>query len=149
MRSLPYFILAYVALGLQIGLGELSWMRGAGPNLPLLAVIFIAVNASREAALLGAFGIGVMQDMTTLQPLGLYALAYALVAMFVVSTQELVYREHPLTHFSLGLVGGLLTAAVVLIHGWIRPIAPATLSGFPPARIAASGLMSSAIYTAI
>src|SRR3954470_6905019 len=121
MRSLPYFILAYVALGLQIGLGELPFMRAGGPKLPLLAVIFIAVNASREAALLGSFGIGIMQDMTTLSPLGLYALAYALVAMFVVSTQELVYREHPLTHFSLALVGGFLTAAVVLLQGWIHP----------------------------
>src|SRR5436190_23507828 len=100
MRALPYFILAYLSLGLQIGLGQLSFMRG-GPNLPLLAVIFIAVNASREAALLGAFGIGIMQDMTTLSPLGLYALAYALVGMFIVSTQEVVYREHPLTQLAL------------------------------------------------
>ena len=149
MRSISYFILAYIALGLQIGLGEVSWMRGAGPNLPLLAVIFIAVNASREAALLGAFGIGVMQDMTTLHPLGLYALAYSVVAMFVVSTQELVYREHPLTHFSLALVSGLLTAAVVLIHGWIRPIAPAIPGVLPAARMPAGALFSSAIYTAI
>ena len=30
--------------------------------------------------------------------------------MFIVSTHNVVYREHPLTHATLGLVGGLLTA---------------------------------------
>ena len=148
MRWIPYFILAYVSLGLQIGLGELPFMRAGGPKLPLLAVIFIAVNASREAALLGSFGIGIMQDITTLSPLGLYALAYALVAMFVVSTQELVYREHPLTHFSLALLGGLLTAAVVLLQGWIRPIEPAMPGIAPAARVSVASLFSMAIYTA-
>src|SRR4051794_16421201 len=120
MRWPIYLILVYIAIGLQVGAG--AFMRfGAGmPNLVLLAVIFIAINAPRDAALLGAFGIGVMQDLVSLQPLGLHALAYSLVAMFVVSTQELVYRGHPATNFSLGLIGGLLAGAVELIHGWIR-----------------------------
>jgi hypothetical protein len=44
--------------------------------------------------------------------------------MFTVSTQELVYRAHPVTHFSLGFVGSLLAGGVVLIHGWIRGPSP-------------------------
>jgi rod shape-determining protein MreD len=125
MRWPVYFILAYVATGLQIGLGEFMRVGAARPDLVLLAVIFIAIHAPRDAALLGCFGIGMMKDMTTLSPLGLYALAYSLAAMFTVSTQELVYRAHPVTHFSLAFVGSLLAGAVVLIHGWIRgPSAP-------------------------
>src|SRR3954463_1427148 len=116
MRWAAYFILAYVAIGLQIGLGEYLRVGGALPNLVLLAVIFIAVNAPRDAALLGAFGIGVVQDLVSLSPLGVDALAYSLGAMFTISTQELVYRAIPVTHFSLALVGGLLSAAVIAIH---------------------------------
>src|SRR5947208_13176030 len=104
MRWPAYFILAYLAIGLQIGLGEYVRVGGAMPNLVLLAVIFIALNAPRDAALLGCFGIGMIEDLVGLHPLGLYALAYSLVGMFVVSTQELVYREHPVTHFTLGFV---------------------------------------------
>jgi rod shape-determining protein MreD len=138
MRWPAYFILAYVAIGLQIGLGEYLRVGGALPNLILLAVIFIAVNAPRDAALLGCFGIGAIQDLVGLHPLGLYALAYALVAMFVVSTQELVYRAHPITHFTLAFVGGILVAAVVCIHGWLQG-----------PREAVGSLLATALYTAI
>jgi rod shape-determining protein MreD len=137
MRWLTYFILAYLAIGLQLGAGDLLTVAGAKPNLVLLAVIFIAINAPREPALLGCVGIGLMQDLVTLQPLGLYAVAYAMVGMFVVSTQEIVYREHPLTHFSLGFVGSLLVAAVVLMLGLVRP-----------PRAAPGALFATAIYTA-
>src|SRR3954471_22508092 len=123
MRWPVYLILAYVAIGIQVGAGEFMRFGGAGgarPDLVLLAVIFVSINAPRDAALLGAFGIGIVQDLVTLGPLGVYALAYSLVGMFTVSTQELVYRAHPVTHISLGLIGGLLSGAVVVIHGWIK-----------------------------
>src|SRR5205814_5326341 len=134
-----YFILVYFAIGIQVGAGEFLRVGNARPDLVMLAVIFIAVHAPRDAALLGAFGIGLVQDLVSLSPLGLYALAYSLVGMFTVSTQELVYRAHPLTHFSLALVGGLLAAAVIAIHGWIK--GPPGLSGMD--------LFSSAFYTAL
>ena len=138
MRWPAYFILVYFAIGLQVGAGEFLRVGNARPDLVMLAVIFIAIHAPRDAALLGAFGIGLVQDLVSLSPLGLYALAYSLVGMFTVSTQELVYRSHPLTNFSLGLVGGLLSAAVVAIHGWIKG----------PAGVSVMDLFTSALYTA-
>jgi rod shape-determining protein MreD len=138
MRWPAYLILVYFAIGTQIGMAEFLRVGGAKPDLVLLAVIFITVNAPRDAALLGAFLIGIVQDMVTLSPLGLYAFSYALVGMFVVSTQELVYRAHPLTHFSLALVGGLLTGAILFIHGLVH--GPS---------LSAGELFSSALYTAI
>ena len=54
-------------------------------------------HAPRDAALLGAFGIGLVKDMTTLSPLGLYAIAYSLVGMFTISTQESPYRRRMLS----------------------------------------------------
>lgn len=138
MRWITYFILAYVALALQVGAGPYLRWQGAAPNFVLLAVIFITVNAPREAALLGAVCLGLMQDLLTQSPLGLYAFSYGLVGMFVVSTQQIVYREHPMTHFTLALVGGLLVGAVLFVQGLIhRP------------GVEALGLLTSTIYTAV
>ena len=120
MRWFAYFILAYLALGLQIGLAGHVQVGGAWPNFVLLAAIFIAINAPRDAALLGCFGLGLIQDMTTEHPMGLFAFSYGIVAMFAVSTQQVVYRGHPLTHFSMALVGALMTGFIILMHGWIR-----------------------------
>jgi rod shape-determining protein MreD len=126
MRWFSWFILAYLAVGLQLGLEDFVSVRGGRPNFVLLAVIFIAANAPREPALLGCLGIGAMLDMTTLQPLGLYALSCALVAMLVVRMQEYIPSEHPLGHILLALLGGLVASAVVILHGRLRgPHVPA------------------------
>ncbi len=125
MRLLAYFILAYVSLGIQVGLGDYVSYRGATPNLALLATIFIAINAPRDAALLGCFGIGLMHDLLTQQPPGLFALSYGLVGLIVAGSNQAIYRDHPLAQFSMALVGAVVVAVVVLLHGWIHPRGPA------------------------
>jgi rod shape-determining protein MreD len=127
MRWLSYFILAYIMLGMQLGLGGHLQYRGAGPNLVLLVVVFISLNAPRDEALLGSFLLGAMQDLVTLQPMGLYAFSYGLVAMFISTVAQLAYREHPLTQFFMALMGGMMTGIVLLIHGWIYPVGPARM----------------------
>src|SRR2546429_9086475 len=62
MRWLAYFIFAYLVLALQIGLAPYLAYQGAAPNFVLLAVVFIAINAPRDAAPLGCFSPGVLQD---------------------------------------------------------------------------------------
>jgi len=127
MRWIVYFILAYIAIGLQVGLAPFLRYADGTPNFVLLAVIFIAINAPREPALLGAFVLGMLQDLMTGQGLGVYAFSYGLAAMFTISTQEIVYREHPLTHFTLGLVTGLTTAVILVLHAaapWLKSPAP-------------------------
>jgi rod shape-determining protein MreD len=152
MRWLVYFIFAYLALGLQIGLSPYVRFHGAEPNFALLAVIFIAVNAPRDAALLGSFGIGLIQDFLSAQPPGLYALSYGIVAMLVTGAASAVYRQHPLAHFLLTLVGGLITMFVLCLHGWIHPPGVAVTEGktiFPPLRIPAATLFTTVLYTAL
>src|SRR5436305_14664380 len=107
MRWLPFFILAYVMLGVQVGLSGFDQVYRGRPNFVLLAVVFIAVNAHRDAGLLGCFLLGLMQDLLTQSPLGLNAMAYGAIGMLVIGLQEVVYREHFLTHIALGLAGGL------------------------------------------
>jgi rod shape-determining protein MreD len=152
MRLFSYFILAYLAVAVQIGVSPFVGYHRAAPNLVLLAVIFIAVNAPRDAALLGCFGIGLLQDMVTQQQPGLCALSYGIVALFVTGMQQVVYKAHPLTHFSLALVGGLITSAVMLAHGWVRPASPRVqdVSTILPAiRISPTVELTRALYTAV
>ena len=152
MRLFAYFILAYLTLGLQLGLGHYANFGGAAPNLVLLAVIFIAANARRDAALLGSFSLGLMQDLLGLGPPGLYAVAYGLVALVVLRTQHSVYRDHPLTHVSVALVGGLIVALVVTAHGWVRPAGPKIVDGglaIAAVRAPVGRLFVSALYTAV
>jgi rod shape-determining protein MreD len=118
MRWLTYFILAYVMVGVQSGLGGFVEIWGARPDLVLICVIFIAMNAPRDAALLGAFVLGVLADLLSLNPLGLRALSYTL------SSAPIVHRTHPLSHFSLAFVGSLLASIVILIHGLIHGPTP-------------------------
>jgi rod shape-determining protein MreD len=125
MRWITYFILAYVTLGIQVGAGPFMRYQGVAPNLVLLAVIFITLNAPRDAALLGSLCLGFMQDLLTQQQPGLYALSYGLVGMFIVSTHDAVNRDHILAHITLAFIGGLLTMGVLLAHGWLRPYAAA------------------------
>jgi rod shape-determining protein MreD len=134
LRWITYFILAYVTLGVQIGAGTFMRYQGAAPNLLLLAVIFIALNAPRDAALLGAVCLGLMQDLLTQQQPGLYAFSYGLVGMFIVSTGDTVNRDHILAHITLALVGGLMTMGVLLAHGWLHPSAAVVLDNGPPLR---------------
>jgi hypothetical protein len=90
MNWLAFFILAYLAVGLQAGLS--SFMRwgspasaGAEPNFGLVAVVFVSLNAERQAALLGGFVIGSRQDLATQQPFGLFAFCFGLAALGIVS----------------------------------------------------------------
>src|SRR3954462_1676955 len=153
MRSFGYFILAYVALGLQLGLGRyLSW-HDARPNLVLIAVVYMALHARREAALLGCFFVGLCQDLLTQPPPGLYALSYGLVGLVVSGTHQAIKRDHPLTHFALALVGGLMTASLLAAHAWLRPAGPgrvvADAAAVPPLRADILPLFVSAGYTAV
>jgi rod shape-determining protein MreD len=153
MRIIPYILLAYLMLGLQIGMSPFTAFHGASPNLALLAVLFIALNAPRDAALIGCFCIGLLQDLLTVQQPGLYAFSYGIFAMLVVALHQSVNRTHPLTHFVLALVGGLLTAFVLIVHSWIHPAAgPLVVDGkvlLRAARIPASIEFTRAVYTAV
>ncbi|HET6247017.1 MAG TPA: rod shape-determining protein MreD [Tepidisphaeraceae bacterium] len=128
MRFAAYFFLTYFMLGLQVGISRYITIHGAAPNLALLAVIYISLNAPRNAALLGSFAIGLTQDLLSAQTPGLYAFSYGLVAMMTVGLHHLVKRTHPITHLTVALIGGLITAFVLLLHSLIHPAAAAFVS---------------------
>jgi rod shape-determining protein MreD len=145
MRWISYFILAYLIIAVQMALaGYLRWGQ-ASPNLVLPAAVFIAINARREQALIGAFGLGLLQDLFTQHPLGLYAFSYGMVGLFVVGTQPAVYRDHPLTHFFMTLLASMLVALVLWFNNWAYPILH---SHTAETRLPLLAIFGSALYTA-
>jgi len=153
MRWLSVLILAYLTIGLQTGLEGIVRLGGGGPNLVLLAAVFIAVNAPRDAALLGCFVVGLMQDLVSQQPLGLFAVAYGLMGWVINALGQIVYRAHPLTHVALALLGSAITLAMIVLAGWLHPPTAAAVSAggavLPAVRVPVRGLLASAFWTAI
>ncbi len=121
MRWLAFSILAYVTLAVQVGLGSFIAWHGAVPNLMLIAAIFIAINTPRETGLLACFILGLLQDLTRISPVGLHAFTYGVIAMAIMSVQQVVYRDHPLTHLVMALAGGLIGLVVLAIWDRIYP----------------------------
>ena len=146
MRWPAFAILAYLVLAIQLALGGFINYGSASPNLVLPVAIFIAINARREDALVAAFILGLLQDLFSQQPPGLYAFSYGLVGLFVVGARPAVYRDHPLTHFFVTLVGGLVTGAVVLLNEWAYPVLHHVIDAPRPSF---SRMLASIIYTAI
>lgn len=138
MKFLGPLIVAYLALGVQLGLGDYVAVRGGLPNVALLAALFIGLSWPRDTALLGCFALGVMQDLTTTAPLGLYALAYSLAGWLFVSARDTANREHPLAHVLLAIMGGGVVSVVILLHGLVRG-----------PRIPLSPLVTGTVYTAL
>lgn len=116
MRWLTFLILAAVTLTLQSTLGVRLALFGARPDWILVVVVFFALHAPHRDAVLGATLIGFGADLMTLEPLGLLALSYGLVAMLVVSVREYLFRNESVTRFLLTLIVGLLLRLLWTIY---------------------------------
>lgn len=157
MRWFTFAILAYVALAVQTGIDSFVRLQAAGSvlaelNIVLVVVVFLAVYAPRQQALLACFVLGALQDLVTQQPFGLFALSYGLVALVITGMSQAVHRGHPLTHFTFTLAGGVVTAFVLIVHGWIHPpahVAVAANLSTPPLKQSSMLFFTSTLYTAI
>jgi rod shape-determining protein MreD len=146
MRWIIFILFAYAMLGAQVGVGEALRWGGMGPNLVLLAVVFVCLNTTREAALTGALMLGFLQDLLTLNPIGLNAFAYGLVGLLCTTSNRVVYADHPLTHVVFAFVGQIITAAVVLSYSFVRPAGVGLEAG---GHLPAMPFVYSAMYTAL
>ncbi|MCS7034869.1 MAG: rod shape-determining protein MreD [Phycisphaerae bacterium] len=140
MRLIPVIVLGYAVVGLQAGLGGFVQLAGAAPNLVLIVVVFLSLFSSRDSALLACFLLGLMQDLLTQQTLGLYALAYGLLALALSAAGSVLYREHPATHAATALVGSIFSSLILMIHGAIFGGGPTV--GAAAAEALLSGLLA-------
>lgn len=116
MRWIPFFILVYVLLGLQMG------FAGLPVNFPIVAVLLGCLSAPREVALTAALVVGLCHDLVSGSPPGLHAVAYGLAAMLCASRRSM--PNHVLLHAAMGLVSGLVVAGVLAMHSIVKPVVP-------------------------
>jgi rod shape-determining protein MreD len=119
MRWIPFLILTYITIGLQLGLSGVAQVGGGGIDFILISVAFITINARRDTAMPACFILGLLNDLTGAGPVGTYALSYSIVALFVAGTDRALSVEHPFTHFIVTLMGGVIVTFTLLFHSWL------------------------------
>ncbi len=107
MRWLTFSLLAIMVLTLQSAVGPRLTLLGSRPDWLLVVVVFLALYAPPQDAVLGAGLIGLGGDLLSIERLGLLVLSYVLVAMVIVGVREHVFKSAHTTRFILTLVVGL------------------------------------------
>jgi len=96
---------------------------GIVPNIMLAFVIFLSMNVSFLASMTMLFIVGVMQDITTPNLLGINTLCYIILAWIVSSYHESLDKEKFLSHL-------IIIGIVNLIYGFIFFIVQLVMTGY-------------------
>lgn len=113
-RGVVATLMVIVAAALQTTLFVRLRPLDAAPALVLLVVIALSRHLSAEIALLTGFGAGLLQDLLSDSPLGLWALTFTTVAYAVVRFRERMEEDFSLFGPFVFAVtaGGILLFAV-------------------------------------
>lgn len=125
MNPIVAGLLAWLLLGLQLGLAETLRLGEAGPTPDLLLVLmaFVALHAPSRVAGWTALALGGITDMTWAVPLddggsasmlGPHMLGYVLASQAIVALRANLIRRNPLTLGAVTLLAGLISGAVVV-----------------------------------
>ena len=128
MNWIAFVVIAYVCVGLELGLRPILDLGGGGaPSFVVPLMVFVALGAPHVATLWAALALGLLIDLTS--PLafqersgeawviGPYAIGYVLAAQVMLSLRGVVVRKHPLTLAGLALVASLVIhVCVTFLH---------------------------------
>jgi rod shape-determining protein MreD len=130
MNWFTFAFVAYLVIGVQLGLGGVLGAGAWMPSMPLVLVLFMSLHAPQRYALLTALLVGLGHDLISAQGLGTYVFIYGVIAIIVLQLRLLLYRQHPLTHVMLGLTMGLLVGLMLgvrnTLRGWLGQDVPTT-----------------------
>ena len=160
MRWIPFLILAWVFIGLEIGLrlampfGE----QAIAPSFVLILAVYVAMGAPRVHALWAAVLLGACVDLasrrvlvgpggaTDLTVLGPNVLGYVLSAQFTLTMRGVVFRKHPISLAFLAVLSGAVCAVLVVALLSLRSLYDPT--DFRPGSALWHGLLSAG-YTGL
>jgi rod shape-determining protein MreD len=120
LNWIVFIFIAYVTLGLQLGLGGVLQWGHWMPSLPLMLVLFMSLHAPMRYALSSCLIVGLGHDLISSAGLGTYVFSYGLVGLVVLQLRLLLYREHALTHVTLGFLMGTLVAMLIAMQNILR-----------------------------
>ena len=139
MRWLTFFVLAILAVSLQSTVANrLAW-HGLRPDWVLVLVVFYALHARTDHAMLAGWVSGAIADLMTLERFGLVSLCYGVAAVLVCRVRDLLFTRHPLTHFTVTLGAALGVQVLWTVYRLV--------TGLPTGSL--PGLIGSSVYTAL
>ncbi len=113
MKWTPFAIIAAMMIIAQTTLADRLAVFQIRPDWMIVLVVFYALYAVRRDACMGAWILGMLVDLSSIEPLGIHAFAFTTIAMIVNSVRHLVFLKNPMTHFFITLI------AVATVHGLI------------------------------
>ena len=115
MRWTIFLVVALAAVILQVGTSQVLGLgeQRVMPDLLLLVALVVAFRGPREEALLACWGLGLLKDLTSVAPLGAYAVSFGVLAWVVVGLREWLYGPRLLPQVVVLLAGGLFVEHVV------------------------------------
>ena len=111
MRWLPFAILALGCVTLQTTVAPELRVGGISPDWILVAVVFFAMHGRGVDSIQAAWVLGLLADFQSAERFGLLSLTYALAAGSVCLARDMLFRYHPLAHFFVTFMAGLI------VHG--------------------------------
>lgn len=116
--TIAWVVLAFVG---DTMIGPLIAIGGIAPDFSVIAIVILALSEGAGAAVLGGFGLGLVQDLSHPNLLGLHALCKTLLGYGVGRLRgHLVY--------GLPLVEGLVLFTAVLLHDTLFLLVQSRLS---------------------
>jgi rod shape-determining protein MreD len=114
-------VIAYLLCLMQTGMTSwLRWWGEASPNLLLVLLIFLGLHAPLHTLAMASVVLGVAYDLTHSTPFGFGTISFALIGLSMVQLRQMVFREHPISHATLGLVCGVMLAVILVVLQWFR-----------------------------
>jgi rod shape-determining protein MreD len=104
MRWLTFFVLGIVAVSFQTTAAVRLTLGGVRADFVFILLVHYALHGRDSSGAVAGWILGLMMGLTSLEPPGLVALVYGLMAVLICSLRDLVFTRHPLTHLMLTAV---------------------------------------------
>lgn len=160
MKAVTFALLAWVFLGLELGLkGPLGFgpSSGVAPSFVFVLLTYIAMAATPKQTAWAAIILGLLMDLTNqymlkgrLEPavvLGPNALAYMLGAQLILTLRGVMIRRNPFTLGFLACVGSIVAAITLVGVFSVRAMLESRQSWQPTHELWEG--VKSAVYTGI
>lgn len=144
MNWLTFSVLAVLAVTCQTAVAGRLELLGARPDWLLVVVVFLALHAPTRDAVIGAWLLGGLADLMTLERLGFVSLSYGLAALIIVSLREYLFRNRRVTQVIVTLVAcAAIRTAWMVYRRWTYDSVPSLLHD------AAAEVVWVSVYTAL
>ncbi len=122
MKWPSFIILIFIALILQISLANPLGLgpQRIAPDLLLLTAVITILYSTDDKGLIACWIIGFLKDLTSLAPLGSNALAFGLMALFLIKARSFFYDNRPIALIILTFISTVFTQEATLLIGILK-----------------------------